>query len=311
MGFSSKILQARDYKFSPRNDTADKHNLSRHVFIERDGQVNEVIRLNVLDDRHREDIVGYHFCLQYAQSYYCSDSDAPQFYVVGRDCPWDLEYVLHDGTNFFLEITRVADKSLLTAIQRENEASRLLGKHELKGFEILKVEKCFPGTFPEEMIRQASSKLGRSSTFHHEPEMHPMKLYLRPTMWPQLLDVKQEMRISIEKKLNKSHEGKEKTILVLDNLTTHSSATAFYEAVDALSDFIASTPFLSIWLYTGYYSDNDGKNCEFAFLPIKLSAADSELLENEAEKPESRSQLGCSWHSWIAAHMRQLSRAKG
>src|SRR5690606_24109759 len=64
MGESDKVFKTRylsggESTFAPKADLADKHNYSTHVFIERDGRVSEVVRLNVLDDRHREDIIGF------------------------------------------------------------------------------------------------------------------------------------------------------------------------------------------------------------------------------------------------------------
>lgn len=92
--FSSETLRGRGNRYEPRHSLEGKQNFARHVFIARDGNVKEVIRLNVLDDRHREEIVAYHFARQYADIHYCGQSEEPQFYVVGRDCPWDFEYVI-------------------------------------------------------------------------------------------------------------------------------------------------------------------------------------------------------------------------
>lgn len=66
--FRNQFLKGEDRRFAPRSDLSDKRNYSRHVFIERDGSVSEVVRLNVLNDRHREDIIGFHFAQQYAKS---------------------------------------------------------------------------------------------------------------------------------------------------------------------------------------------------------------------------------------------------
>lgn len=91
-----------------------------------------------MDDRHREDIIGFHFAQQYAKIYYTGQPEQPQFYIVGRDNPWDIEYVMHDGTNFFLEICRVADRDFLKAMKIENDVTSLLLKSKLAGFEIKK-----------------------------------------------------------------------------------------------------------------------------------------------------------------------------
>ena len=114
--FKNIFLRGAEGTFAPRADLVDKQNYSRHVFIERNGGVSEVVRLNVLDDRHREDIVGFHFAQQYAKIHYDEHPEQPQFYIVGRDNPWDIEYVMHNGTTFFLEVCRVSDISAYGSI---------------------------------------------------------------------------------------------------------------------------------------------------------------------------------------------------
>ncbi len=73
---------------------------------------------------------------------------------------------MHDGTTFFLEICRVADKDLLKAIKIENDVTALLMKSELKGFEIEKIEKHFPGTLP---VDTCASPAGESLTATSRP----------------------------------------------------------------------------------------------------------------------------------------------
>ena len=82
--FRKQFLQGEDCRFTPLSDLSDKRNCSRHVFIERDGSVSEVVRLNVLNDRHREDIIGFHFAQQYAKIHFGKQLEQPQFYIVGR-----------------------------------------------------------------------------------------------------------------------------------------------------------------------------------------------------------------------------------
>jgi len=272
--FEPNVLQGTGHKFEPREDLQDKHNYTRHVFIEFDGSIHEVVRLNVLDDRAREDIVGFHFCQQYAQIYYGDNDEQPQFYVVGRDKPWDLTYVLHDGSTFNLEICRIADRALLKAIRAENDCTLLLRKKVLKGFEVNKIEKLFPGTLPKEISAAAQKASGKKQTYEIETEKEDPKVFLRPMMYPRI-DLKAALVSAIQKKASKKHCGKEDTILVLDNLTTHASPDDFFDALEVIEKKIDLAPFPSIWLYTGYYSDDDGSNCEFSIIPLK---ADDEVI---------------------------------
>ena len=208
------------------------------MLVERDGTVAEVVRLNVLDDRKREEIIGFHFSQQYAKLHYGDSDEQPQFYVVGRDRPWDFEYVLHDGTHFFVEICRVADKELLKAIKAENDVMALLTKNELRGYEVLKVERLFPGTLPNEIVRLfpgtlpneivrlVQTKADKQKIFEIGQQDNSPKLFLRPPMMP-TVNVVSKIQTAISKKVAKSHKGKENTILVLDNLTTHADPTNF------------------------------------------------------------------------------------
>ena len=254
-------------RFAPNADLADKKNYSRHVFIHPDGGLSEAVRLNVLDDRHREDIIGFHFSNQYAKDHYGQQFDQPQFYVVSRDNPWDFEYVLDDGTGFFLEICRIADQALLRAIRAENDVAKLLVKAELSGSEIRKVEKHFPGTLPEDLVELA--KYEKHRKFPMANNYLGPRLFFRPPMNPHI-DLMQEIKVALEKKAQKKHDGKRETIIVLDNLTTHSSPSDFFDAFEGLSDFLRDLPFKSIWVYTGYYSDDDGYNSEFSMIPVWL-----------------------------------------
>jgi hypothetical protein len=278
MDIKSELIAASEADFSPKSDLTDKHNYSHHLFVDQDGAFRIFVRLNVLENKHREEIIAYHFALQYSKMYY-RDQDQPQFYVIGRDCPWDFEYVLHDATTFFVEVTRIADTALLKSIQAENSCATLFNKAELKGHEVLKIEKFFPGVLPSVDVEKAKTRSGKNATFENRGILDSPRIFLRPPSNPNI-NLERELQTAIQRKLDKPHLGKERTILVLDNLTTHKSPVAFYEAAEKLGDFITATPFRAIWLYTGYYSDDNGQNCEFSFLPIKATAADYEALKN-------------------------------
>lgn len=266
--FKSTFFHDTEYSFSPKKDLSDKHNYSRHVFIEEDGSASEVIRLNVWDDRHREEIIGFHFSRNYSQFHYSEQAEQPHFYIVGRDNPWDFEYVMHDGTTFFMEVCRIADHDLFKAMKAENDVSQLLLKDELASFEINKIERHFPGTLPKELVE--ATKAEKRGKFKFDNTEGAPKIFIRPPMNPRI-DLKSELQTALTKKANKNHLGKENTIIVLDNITTHSDPKDFFDALESLGDFLNDLPFKSVWLYTGYYSDDNGYNCEFSMTPIKLS----------------------------------------
>lgn len=176
--FNTVMLHGNESRFEPKVDLSDKRNYSRHVFVEQDGSVSEVVRLNVWDDRHREDIIGFHFAQQYAQIHYAEQTEEPQFYVVGRDNPWDFEYVMHDGTTFFLEVCRIADRDLLKAMKAENDVAQLLLKEELESFEVKKIERHFPGTLPKKIVEAA--RTNKRGKFPHDNTQGPPKLFFAP-----------------------------------------------------------------------------------------------------------------------------------
>jgi hypothetical protein len=271
------------YEFAPRQSLDGKYNVGRHVFFEPDGSYREVVRLNVLDDRHREEIVAYHFCMQYAEVCHGTDNDRPEFYVVGRDDPWDFRYVMHDGSRFNIEVCRVASVSFLRLLKAENDCSLLLMKENLYGHEIKKIEKHFPGTFPASLVEAASKPAAKRVQFPSGGLYSPSRAFMRPSFDPRL-DVKAAVREAIQKKLIKNNSEKDETHLILDNLTTHATAAEFFEAYSDNSEILDAMPFLSIWLYTGYYSDDDGDNCEFALTPIKVGGELEKRLEAYLQK---------------------------
>lgn len=281
--FKNQFLRGKENRFAPRADLKGKHNFSRHVFIDPEGSVSEVVRLNVLNDRHREDIIGFHFAQQYAKIHFAEQLEQPQFYIVGRDNPWDIEYVMHDGTTFILEVCRVADRDLLKAMKIENDVTSLLLKSELKGFEVQKIEKHFPGTLPDDLVAKVKNKADQKRRFTWKSSDDGPRLFLRPPMNPHL-NLKEEIKIALKKKAAKKHAGKERTTIVLDNLTTHSEPEDFFIAVEELADFLDQLPFKSVWLYTGYYSDDDGYNCEYSMVPIKLSDEEAGYLTQHGPK---------------------------
>lgn len=87
---------------------------------------------------------------------------------------------------------------------------------------------------------------------------------------------------AIDAKAEKNHDGKEKTVLILDYRTNFPTKEGLLEAMAELSHYFAASPFLEIWLYHGYFSDDDGNNAEFSFAPLKLPEAQALRFEELA-----------------------------
>lgn len=277
IGPFSYDIRGAGYSFSPNKELTGKHNFSLHLFIDEAGEVYESVRLNIIDDRLREEVIGIHFSRQYSKMHYPASEDV-QFYILDRDCPWDFHYRMHDGKEFFLEICRIADRDLLKALRAENDCMHLLQKTWLKGYEILKIEKSFPGTIPYQIKEQIKSKSDKENLFFLGDHKLTPNFFFRPPMSPRKLNLVDEIKSAVRKKAEKRHEGKDRTVLLLDNLTTHSHPDDFYAASEVLKEFLDSSPFPSIWIYTGYYSDVDGSNCEYSLLPLKLTPEEENSL---------------------------------
>jgi hypothetical protein len=280
--FSAVHLRGNESKFEPKEVLEGKSNYGVHVFVDRDGSISEIVRLNILNDRDREEIIGFHYAQQHAKIHYSNQLEKPHFYVVGRDNPWDFEYLMHDGSTFFLEVCRVADEDLLKAIKIENDVTLLLTKPTLYGFEIQKIERHFPGTVPMEIVNQVVTKADTKRKFDWDNSSGPPKLFIRPTMSPQL-DLRKELEKALLKKASKNHAGKERTVIILDNLTTHSGPRDFFDALDQMGEFLENLPFKSVWFYTGYYSGDDGYNCEFSLIPMKLPHDELKSLTEQSK----------------------------
>ena len=282
--FTSEYKIGKGHRFAPFADLSDKANWSLHSFVEQDGSITEAIRLNVFDDRHREELIAFHYAQSYAKTHYRDTDEEPQFYVTGRDAPWDFEYVMHDGSSFFVEICRIADEALLRMIKIENDVQILLMNNWLRGYEIQKIEKHFPGTLPRDLVAKVVSRTDRGRRFHYSEASAGRRLFLRPPMTP-TKDLVAKITTALIKKAQKKHAGKEQTTIILDNLTTHSSPDDFFEAFEDIADFLNDLPFASIWLYTGYYSDDNGYNCEYSLIPIKQSPQEQRFLDGVTTLP--------------------------
>ncbi len=84
-------------------------------------------------------------------------------------------------------------------------------------------------------------------------------------------NLSQLIQIAIQKKQAKKHEGKDNTILVIDNRTFRYEVEDLVKAAHELEGFIVSSPFMEIWFYTGYYSSLDGNDAEYNFCPLKIN----------------------------------------
>lgn len=88
----------------------------------------------------------------------------------------------------------------------------------------------------------------------------------------------QLIQSAIERKLKKAHPGKDATILLIDDRTSIFDLSDYRCAAEELEPMLTTVPFPEVWFYTGYRSDDDGKNAEFSFAPLKVTSSQAEVI---------------------------------
>ncbi|UWR74995.1 hypothetical protein K4L04_10980 [Phaeobacter inhibens] len=276
--------------FPVAEDLEGKHNFRRQFYVDRDGSIIETIFLNVWNKFHREEIISRHYCKHFSRFYFKPKlGEDHEFFVVGRDCPWDFEIILGGSRHFFLEVTSISSPSFFRVLGYENEADSKLSQNEILGKDVLRIEKNFPGTFPASFLEKIKASKGNRKKYFDNPctKQGPR---IFTSQLPSIEDnVAAVLKEAIENKSQKRHINKESTVLVIDNLTMTSEPDDFFKACKEIQDTLASAPFEEIWVYTGYFSDDDGENAEFAFFPLKapeyIWEAMHSMLESGALSP--------------------------
>ena len=90
--------------------------------------------------------------------------------------------------------------------------------------------------------------------------------------------------IIAKKKIDKKHQDKEQTVLIIDNRTAAFDVPDYRAAAELLQPFLDTAPFPEIWFYTGYCSDDDGNRVEFSFGPLKITSEQEPILEEMASR---------------------------
>lgn len=101
-----------------------------------------------------------------------------------------------------------------------------------------------------------------------EDEAKAPKVILKPVI-SGVKSLKELLVEAIRKKEEKNHAGINTTVLVLDNRTSEFEIDHFLEIKESVSRSVVNSPFLRIFVYTGGFSDDDGKNSAFSLFPLK------------------------------------------
>jgi len=270
--------------FFPVSSLEGRNNYKVFYKIEEDLTISQHIFLDVSDPSKRELLICLHY-LQHISRFFLNENIGVN--IVSRDCPWDFEMELSTGKNFNVEITSVADKAEQFIINKSEERlSKWVSEDTIPLYELEKLCQLFPD---EEKISTVKSYLEsglKKTQLVDNPFKKDSPYILLSTMSMPNKTLSDIIRSSIDKKLNKSHSGKESTVIIIDNRTSAFSVSDYTTAAESLETDLSLLPFLEIWFYTGYCSDDDGNNAEFSFAPLKVTSKQEYIL-NELAKNNS------------------------
>jgi|TARA_R110002060_G_scaffold78330_1_gene91305 hypothetical protein len=270
----------RKSSFYPVGSLKGKSNFKKYITIHNDGFITENVLLNVIDPSEREKIICFHYMRHMTRNFYKKDIGVN---VLSRDSPWDFKLQFSTGEIINVEITSVANVREHFIINKNEErflqwkSKKTIPLHELE-----KLNRLFPNADINKTIDSLKSS-GFSSDSNVENPLYknegPLFISNMPKRKASFVEIVQQ---AIDKKFQKSHVEKEKTVLLIDNRTSTFEVSDYEELVEGISEYCSGLPFPEVWFYTGYYSDNDGSNAEFSFSPLKATTKQWEVLEQIA-----------------------------
>lgn len=256
--------------FSPIDESVERNNCMTTIVVDRDGKATERVRLSVNDPAHREELILRHYIRHYANAF-CSLPVGVN--ICGRDNPWDFDVELNGEDRFFVEITAIGDSKF--QFEREKREERLANesmKPEIRLRDLRKVRKMFSLDEIDDVIKAYSNEpadLMVANPLYGDPSK---RLITGQIMRPDA-PLTDKIMAAVNAKAAKKHDGKENTVLILDYRTNFPTSDGLLEAMERLPEYFAASPFPEIWLYHGFFSDDDGSNAEFSLAPLKVSEA--------------------------------------
>lgn len=277
--FPSSVLRndVRRAQFFPVTSLPGKHNYKILQRIERDGSVTARVFLNVADPAKRELLICIHYLRHLSRHFLRQDVGVA---IISRDKPWDFRLRLSTGSVFNLEITSIADsKQHFELNKREERLTTLSSQAAIPLFELERLDHLFPSPEIAEKVRECRAAGRSDNDLVSNPFFEQKERILLGVLFQPDVSLTEQIKSVIQKKSDKKHQGKEQTVLIVDNRTSAFDVPDYRTAAEELQPFLASTPFPEIWFYTGYCSDDDGNNAEFSFAPLKLPAEKHAVLE--------------------------------
>ncbi len=261
------LLWRKRKGFFPENSLNERKNIFPLFSIAPDGAVILGIHLAVENDRIREQIICTHFLQQLTKFL----NTPLGVWIINRDKPWDFEIGLSLGRKFNIEITSISENEKIFKNRRHIELIRLQSGNSNLPLSLLSKLNSF---FPDEQVtslieRHRNDAQGKNALVENPyfgKERHGF-LTWQPGKKTTLENL---IARAITSKSSKNHEGKNHTVLIIDNRTCQFDIDDFDAAAKKFQSDDFKNDFAEVWLYTGYYSDNDGNNAEYSLIPIKL-----------------------------------------
>ena len=259
----------------------DIKNYRKWVTIERDGTTKEKLILSLQDKRRREEIIAYHFQKFYKDAYGIM---LPSL-LIGRDNPHDFTFGNAVGLELHLEIISASDTS--KGFCKHSHHAKL---EELLKDEPLSVVAAIPWNAGKKDIEMAVKDMKNYppiNDFINGPidVLNQRVTEQKPVIRRFANDKKRRIFLTdgvnepIVKIINIAIRNKEvmpykyindMTLIIDDQLIMYGRddiARAWLDLVFANK----KSPFKEIFLYSGYYANEDGNNAEFTIWPIKCA----------------------------------------
>lgn len=242
-------VNAKKHSFYPPEQLSGKSNYCLNFRIEKDGSTTKRVFLEVVDDKTREEIISNHFLRLLAKDILKEDIGVD---LISRDSPWDFQFRINKEEVFNVEIVSIADNEweFKKYTQRERAKKWSCDKVSDQSY-IDKMKSWFPYMPEDKLLNWDFSETILVSNID-DPD----------------INLEYKLKDAIDSKNSKIHSDKENTVLIIDNRTWFTKDD-FILAANSLEQYFDESVFRDIWLYTGYYSNDDGSNYSCDFLQLK------------------------------------------
>jgi len=252
---------------NPSKELTGKNNFKIDYRIDVEGKIIEQIRLNCDTKEKREEIILLHFLshLNYKKNYLFETKD--------RDNPWDFFVIKDKKEAFFVEITAFSEnESSFIKKKQEEKYHRLKKQDKIRLGDLRKIAGEFGFGEKVELCLKENEKLRNNTLVENPLEKELVILISSTNTNNEKKSFLELIQFAIQSKLNKSsktHTQKESVFLVLDNRTIKYDKKDYEYAIKELTKNSKKLLFLGVFIYTGFYSDGDGKNSEFFLTKVK------------------------------------------